>query len=81
MIEERIVYHCEKCGSGNLTRNGHSPNRKQKSHCGDCDHYGRLNKAPRYSSEDRKQIVDATQERCSLRGIERVLSMRRATVS
>jgi insertion element IS1 protein InsB len=80
MIEELIVYYCEKCNSANIVRNGHTPTGKQKYHCRECGHYGRLDKAPRYSESDKETILKTSLERSSLRGLGRVFRVARETV-
>ena len=80
MIEETITYSCRSCGSEDIIRNGHnkcgSPQYKCKA-CGTCRV---LRPKQKYTAEARQTILEASQERMSLRGLERVFGVWRGTV-
>lgn len=80
MIEEVIVYQCEKCKSVNIVRNGHTLGGRQKYKCKDCGHHGRLDKAPRYNESEKETIIKTYFERSSLRGLQRIFGVCRETV-
>jgi IS1 family transposase/transposase-like protein len=81
MIQTIVTHTCPKCGSENMVRNGHDYKGKQKYHCHDCQSYGTLCAQRGYDEGTRAQIKRAVLERISLRGIERLFSISRRTVS
>ncbi|HEY1349543.1 MAG TPA: IS1 family transposase [Ktedonobacteraceae bacterium] len=77
-----IVLQCPFCKSNNIVRNGHSPNGKQKYRCRDCKRQTRENPSPRgYSEEEKAKILQAYDERKSLRSLKRIFGVERNTVS
>jgi transposase-like protein len=77
-----IVLKCPYCESENVVRNGHSPNGKQKYLCKDCKRQTRENPTARgYSEEEKEIILNAYEERSSLRGLKRTFGVERNTVS
>jgi transposase-like protein len=73
--------HCTYCGSEDVVRNGRSPNGKQKYRCKECKRQNRENPTPHvYSEERREEILRASEERSSLRGIERTFGVSRTSV-
>ena len=73
--------HCTYCGSEDVVRNGRSPNGKQKYRCKECKRQSRENPTPHvYSEERREEILRASEERSSLRGIERTFGVSRTSV-
>ncbi len=77
-----IVKTCPSCGSTELVSNGHQvKNGKQKYHCKNCDKYGTLDAAPRYSEERKEEILKAYFERPSMRGIARTFGVARQTLA
>ncbi len=77
-----IVKTCPTCGSKELVSNGHQvKNGKQKYHCKSCGKYGTLGAAPRYSAEQKAQILKAYLERPSMRGIARTFGVARQTLA
>lgn len=81
MVKETITHQCTKCGSTNICKNGKSTSGKQKYHCKACNGYGTLNPSQGYSCERKAEILRATQERSSLRGLERTFGVARQTVA
>jgi len=79
MISE--TYHCTKCQSTNLVKNGKRPNGKQKYYCKDCQSYGVLNPSVKYPEERKAEILKAYEERSSMRGIQRTFGVDRHTLS
>ena len=70
------------CQSANIVKNGIAPNGKQKYRCLDCKRQSRDNPAPLgYPPERREEILNAYQERSSLRGLSRTFGVARNTVS
>lgn len=39
MIQKTITYHCRRCDSTNLVKNGHNQAGSQQAHCHDCGAY------------------------------------------
>jgi transposase-like protein len=77
-----ITLKCRHCGSENIVRDGHTPNGKQRYWCHDCNRSSRDNPQPKgYTDAEKEQILNAYEERSSLRGLERVFGVSRKTVS
>lgn len=82
MIQCVITYHCPKCGSLNLEKNGTDYKGSQKYHCSDCNAYGTLEAQSHAYPEAFKEVVlHAYRERASMRGIERVFHIARQTLA
>ena len=59
VIQKVITYHCPKCNSLNLEKNG-TYNGSQKYHCLDCNDYGALDPQPKaYPVTDRPTLCQA----------------------
>ncbi len=77
-----ITLQCHHCGSDKLVRDGRTPNGKQRYWCHECRRSSRDHPQPRgYTEAAREQILNAYEERSSLRGLERVFGVSRKTVS
>src|SRR6266513_5405884 len=77
-----ITLHCPYCQSEALVRNGHAPNGKQLYRCRSCGRQSRENPTPHaYPQARREEILHASQERSSLRGLTRTFGVSRTTVS
>ncbi len=77
-----ITVHCPHCQSDTLVRNGHAPNGKQLYRCRTCGRQSRENPTPHaYPPARREEILHASQERSSLRGLTRTFGVSRTTVS
>ena len=77
-----IILHCPHCGSEDLVRDGHAPNGKQKYRCHACGRRSRENPTPNaYPEARREEILPASQERSSLRGLTRTFGISRTTVA
>ena len=76
-----ITICCPYCGSDDLVRNGHALNGKQKYRCKACNRQSRENPAPNgYTEERKEEIINAYQERSSMRGLTRTFHVARNTV-
>jgi IS1 family transposase len=64
-----------------MVKNGHDYKGAQKYHCQSCGSYGTLHPQRGYSEGMCSQVKQAVLERMSLRGIERIFSLSRRTVS
>lgn len=77
-----ITLKCPHCESENIVRDGFTPNRKQRYYCNDCQRVSRENPQPRgYTETEKERILNAYEERSSMRGLERVFGVSRKTVS
>jgi transposase-like protein len=73
---------CPHCQSENLVKFGFAPDGRQRYRCKDCGKQHRENRRTNaYSEEEKDIIIKATQERSSLRGIQRTFGVDRHTVS
>lgn len=82
MIEEVVTYHCHKCNSANIEKNGTDYKGSQKYHCLDCNAYGTLKPQGRaYPQFLRDLVLRAYRERASMRGIERIFGIARQTLA
>jgi transposase-like protein len=65
-----------------LVRNGHAANGKQMYKCRSCGRNSRESpQHEKYTHEQKETILRAYQERPSMRGIERIFGLSRATLS
>ncbi len=77
-----MTVHCPPCQSDALVRHGHAPNGKQLYRCHSCGRQSRENPTPHaYPEARREEILHASQERSSLRGLTRTFGVSRTTVS
>jgi transposase-like protein len=81
-ITQTITLTCPHCGSDRLKRNGHVKDGRQRYRCQHCGKQHREQpRAHGYSQAEKDIILNATQERSSLRGIQRTFGVNRHTVS
>jgi insertion element IS1 protein InsB len=80
MIRITITYQCRVCGSTNIVRNGRNKCGHAQYYCRDCSAHRVLEPAPGYSAGAKRRILDAYQERASLRGLGRIFGVARQTV-
>ena len=82
MLSTTIVHVCARCGSENIRKNGHAENGAQRAKCLECARTFVLQpKGPRYDHRFKEQVVAASQDRMSLRGITRTFGVCRQTTS
>jgi transposase-like protein len=81
MIQEILTHTCRKCGSENITRNGHNRCGSAQYHCHDCNFFGVLEPKVPYTEDRKAEILKAYQERPSMRGISRVYGVARQTLA
>src|SRR5512135_484518 len=76
-----ITVSCPHCGREEVTRNGRAPNGKQTYRCRACKRQSREHPTPHaYPEERREEILRASEERSSLRGLERTFGVSRTSV-
>lgn len=81
MITEQSTYHCRKCQSTNVRRNGYNKANSALYHCRDCNFYGVMYPKVAYTEEQKEQIINVYNERASMRGIQRVYGVAPATLA
>ena len=79
MIQETITYTCHSCGSINIIKNGTNKCGNQQYHCKDCQVYRVLKPTVQAQVQQKEQVVQAYQERVSLRGLQRIFGVHRHT--
>jgi transposase-like protein len=80
MIAKLIVYKCRNCDSQNIVKNGHNASGSQQYVCKDCGKRGVL-KPKRGDTEAQKaQILSASHERSSMRGVQPTFGVSRPTL-
>lgn len=81
MIQKTITYHCRRCDSTNLVKNGHNQAGSQQAHCHDCGAYFVLEPKENPGVASRQTLFKAALERCSLRGLARIFYVTRQTIA
>src|SRR6266487_2052906 len=81
MIQETITHICRVCKSTRIVKNGSNRCGNPQYHCKDCGTYRVLQPKTRSSEAEKKTVLQASQERSSLRGVQRVLGGARQTVA
>ena len=81
MLSTTIVHVCLRCGSDSIRKNGHADNGAQRAKCLACGRTFILQpKGARYDQKFKDQVVAASQDRMSLRGITRTFGVCRKTI-
>ena len=81
MLSSTIVHVCARCGSEKIRKNGHASNGAQRAKCLECERTFIVEPVgPRYSPEFKDQVLAASQDRMSLRGIQRTFGVCYQTV-
>ena len=76
------MHPCPHCDSLDVVRHGKDPNAVQRYRCRACRRTFREAPKPNgYTDAEKQQILDAYQERSSLRGLVRTFGVSRTTVS
>ena len=82
MLATTIVHVCLRCGSERIRKNGHADNGAQRAKCLECGRTFVLQpRGGRYDERFKAQVVAASQDRMSLRGITRTFGVCRQTIS
>ena len=77
-----VTLTCPHCTSENLIKHGFAPDGRQKYRCKNCGKQHRENPRSNAYSEEQKEIfIKASQERSSLRGVQRTFGVDRHSVS
>ena len=81
MIQKTITYECRFCHSIHIVKNGHNAQGQQQYWCKECGKRAVLELRPRYTEEEKEQIIADYYERASMRGVERVFGVSRQTLA
>lgn len=77
-----VTLTCPHCQSEALVKFGFAPDGRQKYRCKNCAKQHRENRRTNaYSESEREIIIKASQERSSLRGLQRTFGVERHTIS
>ncbi|MAU12332.1 MAG: IS1 family transposase [Anaerolineaceae bacterium] len=80
MIQETTTFTCRSCGSPNIIKNRSNKCGNPQYHCKDCRAYRVLKpRAKGHEMHLRQRVLKASQERVSLRGIQRIFGVCRQT--
>lgn len=80
MISEVVVFHCPKCNSTNVVKNGKNRAGSQQFLCRDCKKSAVMYPRNQRTEADKEQILAAYHERPSMRGIARMFHIGRGTL-
>src|SRR6266700_2023819 len=81
MIQETMIHVFRVCKSRNITKNGTNRCGTPQYHCKDCGTYRVLQPKLVYSEVEKQTVLQACQERSSLRGVQRVFGVARQTIA
>ena len=76
-----IAFHCRRCGSVNVRKNGRTTTGQQQFHCKDCNAYGPLDTKEQERAHKRATVEKLHLERLSQRAIARTTGRSRMTVA
>jgi transposase-like protein len=77
-----ITLTCPHCQSEDLVKFGFAPDGRQRYRCKTCRKQHRENpRSNAYSEQEKEIIINASQERSSLRGLQRTFGVERHTIS
>ena len=80
MITKTVVFHCPKCDSTNVVKNGKNSARNQQFLCKDCGKSAVMYPKYHRSEAEKEQILSAYRERPSMRGVARLHHISRNTL-
>lgn len=81
MIQEMRKHRCGACKSIHIIKNGTNRYGNPQYHCKDCGTYRVIEPKIVYSQAEKQTILQACQERSSLRGVQRVFGVARQIVA
>jgi transposase-like protein len=80
MISETVIFHCPRCDSTNVVKNGRNRAGNQQFFCKDCQKSAVMYPQNRLTEAEKEQILAAYHERPSMRGIARLFHVGRGTL-
>lgn len=81
MIQKIVTYARCYCDSVHIVKNGHNAQGQQQYWCKKCGKRAVLELRPRYTEEEKEQIIADYHERSSMRGVVRVFGVSRPTLA
>ena len=75
------TYTCHNCNSTNLVKNGSNRNGQARYKCKDCGVSRVLIHKPKYTQEQREEIIRAYMERSSIRGVCRIFGCSKQSIA
>jgi len=80
MISQTEIFHCPKCNSTSVIKNGKNSAGNQQFFCKDCGKSAVMHSKHHRSEAEREQILSAYHERPSMRGVARLYRISRNTL-
>lgn len=80
MIVNKVTFHCPKCDSINVVKNGKNSAGSQQFLCKDCGKSAVLYPKYERSEAEKEQILSTYRERPSMRGVARLYHISRNTL-
>lgn len=81
MISQTIIFHCPKCNSTDVVKNGKNSAGSQQFLCKACHKSAVMYPQHQRSQAEQEQILSAYHERPSMRGIARLYHISRNTLT
>jgi len=80
MIVKTVIFHCPKCDSTNVVKNGKNSAGSQQFLCKDCGKSAVMYPKHQRSEAEKEQILSSYRERSSMRGVARLHHISRNTL-
>jgi transposase-like protein len=80
MIVNKVTFHCPKCDSANVVKNGKNSAGSQQFLCKDCGKSAVMYPKYERSEAEKEQILSTYRERPSMRGVARLYHISRNTL-
>jgi insertion element IS1 protein InsB len=80
MIIEKVTFHCPRCESANVVKNGKNSAGSQQFLCKDCGKSAVMYPKHQRSEAEKEQILATYRERPSMRGVARLYHISRNTL-
>lgn len=80
MIVKTVIFHCPKCNSTKVVKNGKNSAGNQQFLCKDCGKSAVMYPKYQRSEAEKEQILTTYRERPSLRGVARLYHVSRNTL-
>ncbi len=80
MIIEKVTFHCPRCNSVNVVKNGKNSAGSQQFLCKDCGKSAVMYPKHQRTEAEKEQILATYRERPSMRGVARLYHISRNTL-
>jgi transposase-like protein len=80
MIENKVTFHCPKCDSTQVVKNGKNSAGSQQFLCKDCGKSAVMYPKYQRNEAEQEQILSTYRERPSMRGVARLYHISRNTL-